>query len=83
MIASFLDRVFLKPNVRQMSESDLARHLDDDLFKLRRELGEDRFPREVRAYLDEWASDKSGWLRKRYLAGSDEALIQSLCWPTR
>ncbi len=73
MIASFLDRVFLKPNVRHMSESDLARHLDDDLFKLRRELGEDRFPREARAYLDEWASDKNGWLRKRYVAGSDEA----------
>ena len=73
MIASFLDRVFLKPNVRQMSESDLARHLDDDLFGLRRELGEDRFPREARAYLDEWASDKNGWLRKRYVAGSDEA----------
>jgi len=73
LIASFLDRVFLKPNARQMSESDLARHLDDDLFSLRRELGEDRFPREARAYLDEWASDKSGWLRKRYVAGNDEA----------
>jgi Protein of unknown function (DUF3375) len=73
LIASFLDRIFLKPNVRQMPESDLARHLDDDLFKLRRELGEDRFPREARAYLDEWASDKNGWLRKRYVAGSDEA----------
>lgn len=73
MIASFLDRVFLKPNVRQMSESDLAGHLDDELFRLRRELGEDRFPREARAYLDEWASDKNGWLRKRYVAGSDEA----------
>lgn len=73
MVASFLDRVFLKPNVRQMSESDLAGHLDDDLFTLRRELGEDRFPREARAYLDEWASDKNGWLRKRYVAGSDEA----------
>jgi hypothetical protein len=73
MIASFLDRVFLQPNVRQMSESDLARHLDDDLFKLRRELGEDRFPREARAYLDDWASDKNGWLRKRYVVGSDEA----------
>ncbi len=73
LIASFLNRVFLKPNVRQMQESDLVRHLDDELFKLRRELGEDRFPREAKAYLDDWASDKNGWLRKRYAAGSDEA----------
>lgn len=48
LIASFLDRVSLKPNVWQMSESNLARHLDDDLSKLRRELGEGRFPRGAR-----------------------------------
>lgn len=73
LVASLLDRVFLKPNVRQMTESDLARHLEDDLFRLRRELGEDRFPRDARAYLEEWASDRHGWLRKRYVSGSDEA----------
>lgn len=73
LVASFLDRVFLKPNVRQISEAELARHLDDDLYLLRRQLGEDRFPREAKVYLDEWASDKNGWLRKRYVAGSDEA----------
>lgn len=73
LVASFLDRVFLKPNVRQISEAELARHLDDDLYVLRRQLGEDRFPREAKVYLDEWASDKNGWLRKRYAAGSDEA----------
>ncbi len=73
LIASFLDRVFIKSNVRQVPESELARHLDDDLFKLRRELSEDKFPREARAYLDDWASDKNGWLRKRYIAGNDEA----------
>ena len=44
LIASFLDRVFLKTNVRQVPESDLARHIDDDLFRLRRELGDDKFP---------------------------------------
>lgn len=73
LIASVLHRVFLKPNVRQMAEADLARHLDDDLFGLRRELGDDRFPKPARAYLADWADDRSGWLRKRYVAGSDEA----------
>jgi Trp operon repressor len=65
--------VFLKPNVRQISEQDLVRLLDDDLFKLRREPGENRYPREAQAYLNDWASDKNGWLRKRYVAGNDEA----------
>lgn len=73
LIASFLNRVFLKPNLRQIAESELARKLEDDLFQLRRQHGEDRFPREAHAYLDDWASDKNGWLRKRYVSGSDEA----------
>ena len=47
LVASFLHRVFLKPNVRQMLESDLVRHLEDDLFRLRRELGENRLARHV------------------------------------
>ena len=73
LIASVLHRVFLKPNVREIAEADLARQLDDDLFRLRRDLGDDSFPRPARAYLADWADDKSGWLRKRYVAGSDEA----------
>jgi len=73
LIASFLERAFLRPNVRQISESELARHLDDELFELRRAFGEARFPREAHAYLDDWASDKNGWLRKRYVEGEDEA----------
>lgn len=72
-IASVLHRVFLKPNVRQIAEAELARHLDDALFQLRREFGDDRFPKAARAYLADWADDKAGWLRKRYVAGSDEA----------
>jgi Protein of unknown function (DUF3375) len=69
LIASFLNRVFLKPNVRQMHESGLVGHLDDELFKLRRELGEDRFPREAKAYLDDWASDKNGHRLRYRMAG--------------
>ncbi len=56
-----------------MAEEDLARHLEDDLFRLRRAFGEDRFPKAAKVYLTDWADDKSGWLRKRYIAGTDEA----------
>jgi hypothetical protein len=73
LIASFLHRVFLKTNVRRMAEEELSRQLDDDLFRLRRELGDDRFPKSAKGYLTDWADDKAGWLRKRYIAGTDEA----------
>lgn len=72
LIASFLHRTFVKPNVRSMLEAELGLKLEDYLFHLRREVGEDKFPREARAYLEEWASDKHGWLRKYYPDGTDE-----------
>ena len=72
LIASFLHRTYVKPNVRSLPESELALKLEDTLFHLRREAGDDRFPREASAYLEDWASDKHGWLRKYYAQGSDE-----------
>ena len=87
LIASFLYRTFVKPNVRSLPEAELDLKLDDYLFHLRRELGEDRFPREASAYLEDWASDKHGWLRKYYPDGTDEpafditpATEQALDW---
>ena len=35
LIASFLHRVFIEPNVRIMSQADLAEALEDELFGLR------------------------------------------------
>jgi flagellar motility protein MotE (MotC chaperone) len=72
LIVSFLHRTYIKPNVRTLNESELASRLEDTLFHLRRELGPDAFPRGATAYLDDWASDKHGWLRKYYAPDSDE-----------
>jgi Protein of unknown function (DUF3375) len=72
LIASFLHRAFIQRNTRQIPESELARLLDDDLFQLRR-ASPDAYPRAAKAYLDDWSSDAAGWLRKRYIAGRDEA----------
>jgi len=87
LVASFLHRTFLKPNIRTLSESELALKLEDYLFHLGKDHGEDRFPRAARAYLEEWASDRQGWLRKYYPANSDEpafditpATEQALDW---
>jgi hypothetical protein len=72
LIASFLHRTFVQPNVRSLREAELGLKLEDYLFHLRRELGEDKFPRGAKAYLQDWASDTHGWLRKYYPDGTDE-----------
>lgn len=38
LVASFLHRVFITPNVRVMARADLAEALEDDLFGLRQQL---------------------------------------------
>lgn len=73
LIASFLNRVLRSRNLRMIAESDLVEALEDELFSLREHLGEDKFPRAARDYLNDWAEPGKGWLRKFYRGGSDEA----------
>ena len=75
LIASFLHRTYLEPNVRSLPESELSLKLEDHLFHLRRDLGADNFPRTAAAYLEDWASDRHGWLRKYYAEDSDEPVF--------
>ena len=72
LVASFLQRVFIAPNVRVMAQADLAESLEDELFALRESLGSDTFPKSALEYLNDWASIEKGWLRKFYVQGSDE-----------
>ncbi len=72
LIASFLYRVFILPNVRNLSEADLVEALEDELFALREQFGQDAFPGTAQSYLNEWADNDKGWLRKFYPAGTDE-----------
>jgi len=71
-IAAFIQGSFILPNRRHMSQADLASALEDYLFVLRETEGEDAFPRKAEAYLDDWAGEEKGWLRKFYPPGSDE-----------
>jgi flagellar motility protein MotE (MotC chaperone) len=73
LIASFLHRVFIVPNVRVMAASDMAEALNDELYGIRQLLGEDTFPKPALEYLNDWAASDKGWLRKFYRAGTDEA----------
>jgi hypothetical protein len=72
LVVSFLHDSFIQPNIRAWPRQELASRLDDHLFKLREQLGEDAFPRTAIQYLDDWASDDRAWLRKYYPANDDE-----------
>lgn len=72
LVASFLQGVFILPNVRVMVQADLAEALEDELFALRERLGAEVFPKSALEYLNDWASTEKGWLRKFYTPGSDE-----------
>lgn len=89
LIGSFLHRAFIAPNVRVMAQSDLAEALEDTLFGLRERLGLQVFPKSASDYLNDWAANEKGWLRKFYPAGSDEphfdltpATERALAWLT-
>ncbi|MCE3604205.1 DUF3375 domain-containing protein, partial [Massilia sp. P8910] len=73
MIASFLHASFIAPNQRTIGRQQLASQLDDHLYHLHESAGEILFPKAATAYLDDWASDERGWLRKYYPPGDDEA----------
>ncbi|AGF77790.1 Protein of unknown function (DUF3375) [Desulfocapsa sulfexigens DSM 10523] len=72
LIVSFLYRVYISENVRNISQIELISKLEDELFFLREVEGEEKYPRSAADYLEEWAQNDKGWLRKFYPAGSDE-----------
>lgn len=72
MIASFLHRSFIVPNIRTFARQQLASQLDDHLYHLHATAGDILFPKPATAYLDDWSADERGWLRKYYPAGQDE-----------
>lgn len=73
LVGSFLHRVFVEPNQRVLAAADLAELLEDELYALRLQLGENAFPKPAMEYLNDWAAPDKAWLRKFYKAGSDEA----------
>lgn len=72
LIASFLERVFIVPNLRTVSQANLTEALEDELFALRERFGSAVFPKAPLDYLNDWAAADRGWLRKFYLHDSDE-----------
>lgn len=73
LVLSFLSRVYLEVNVRELAESELESKLEDELYQLRLRHDEGLYPQRARSYLDDWCRPEKGWLRKFYPDGSDEA----------
>lgn len=72
LVASFLHRVFIAPNMRNLAQADLVEALEDELFAVREQLGSEAFPGSAQSYLNDWAENDKGWLRKFYPPGTDE-----------
>lgn len=71
LIISFLGRVFIEENIREISAAQLIDRLDDEIYAL--DQAGVSYPKSPRAYLDDWAGSETGWLRKYYPADADEA----------
>lgn len=87
LVLGFLGRVFVDANASNLPATRLISELDDELFALNQRLGEERFPRSAREYLEDWAAPERGWLRRYYPPGSDEphydltpAVEKALAW---
>lgn len=72
LVASFLHRLFVLPNTRVIAQSKLADALDDYLHFLRLDIGESTYPKAALEYLNDWAGNDRGWLRRHYPPDSDE-----------
>ncbi len=76
LILSFLGGYFVAENRGACSASDVAAALDDHLYVLHSdfpaEAGDLRFPKEPRAYLEDWAGTEAGFLRRFYPTDDDE-----------
>jgi hypothetical protein len=72
LVASFLHRVFILPNERIIAQAELVEKLEDELYVLRERRGSEAFPRTAPEYLNDWAGNDKGWLRKFYRQNSDE-----------
>ena len=71
-MASFLQRVFVAPNVRVMAQADLAEALEDELFALRERSARSVFPKPALEYLNDWAAHDKGLAAQVLPPGSDE-----------
>lgn len=76
LILVFLGLFFVEGNRGACPGSEVAAALDDHLHALNAEIpterGEERFPKDARSYLEDWAATDAAYLRRFYPPGDDE-----------
>jgi hypothetical protein len=76
LILSFLGEFFVEGNRGACSASEVMAALDDHLYALNAEIltenGQERFPKDPRSYLEDWAATDTAYLRRFYPPGDDE-----------
>jgi len=72
LICSFFRFVFHEKKHREISQSELILYLEDFLYQIREREGAGSYPKSAYQYLEDWADNSRGWLRKFYISGSDE-----------
>lgn len=72
LVAAFLYKEFIAENRRLVAEQELISRLESFIDRLSQGRSERVYPRTGKEYLDDWANDEHGWLRKFYPPGQDE-----------
>jgi len=73
LILSFLGEFFVEGNRGACPASEVANALDDRLYALNAaDESPARYPKDPRAYLEDWAATDAGFLRRFYPTGDDE-----------
>ena len=80
LILSFLGEFFVEGNRGACPASEVGAALDDRLYALNAEVptenGQERYPKDARSYLEDWAATDAAYLRRFYPPGDDEVLYE-------
>lgn len=71
-IASFLHQVFIVPNRRTISYTELTGLLENHIQEIKDNYGSELFPKTAKSYIDDWINNQSGYLRKYLPKDTDE-----------
>lgn len=75
LVLGFLFNTFVAAERRAIGLREAETLLDDYLFGLRQSADEENYPRRAIDYLNQWASDDTGWIRKYLPETGDEPLV--------